>query len=78
VISSGSTTYHLPHVFLLVEQLTGVFDLLQKRLITKEWLRTRAEFTAYLYNEREVERAAWKKYGGLEGYELSMSFFTLQ
>jgi hypothetical protein len=31
--------------------------------------RTSAGFVTHLYNEREVERAAWTKYGGPQGYE---------
>ena len=32
--------------------------------------RTSQGFITHLYNEREVERAAWTKYGGPEGYEI--------
>lgn len=31
--------------------------------------RTSQGFTTHLYNEQEVERAAWMKYGGPEAYQ---------
>jgi len=37
--------------------------------LSRSSYKTGKGFTAHLYNEREVERAAWTKYGSPEGYE---------
>jgi hypothetical protein len=34
-------------------------------------------FVTHLYNKREVERAAWMKYGDPEGYEAQYVFSPL-
>jgi len=44
------------------------------KFLLNKFCRTLSGFVAYVYNEREVERAAWIKYGGPEGYK-SQYFF---
>jgi hypothetical protein len=45
--------------------------------LMNEFYRTMKGFVTHLYNEREVERAAWTKYGGPEGYEAQYVFSPL-
>ncbi|KAH6905459.1 hypothetical protein BKA70DRAFT_1504721 [Coprinopsis sp. MPI-PUGE-AT-0042] len=52
--------------YLLTAAEVGTLPLLEKR-------RTAAGFVAHLYGERDVELAAWRKYGGPEGFQSKLT-----